>query len=259
MTPDPAHTQASYRVRMEWGPTGAAATSVPGEAAVVVDVLSFSTTLTVAVERGIEVLPYRWRDEHAASYAAEHGALLAVGRAEARSGAGVSLSPARLLAVEGVDRIVLPSPNGSSISFDLAAAGAVVVGGCLRNRRAAASYVAALGGPVSVVAAGERWQDGSLRPAVEDLWGAGAVLAALVDLGVDDLSPEAWMAEAAFRAAVMTGPAGAGLADALRSCASGRELVAAGFAEDVRVAAELDVSDTVPVLRGRSFTDSRGR
>ncbi|MGI9155731.1 MAG: 2-phosphosulfolactate phosphatase [Marmoricola sp.] len=247
MTPDPAHTQASYRLRMEWGPTGAAATAGSGGVAVVVDVLSFTTTLGVAAERGIGVLPFRWRDERAASYAAENDAVLAVGRVEAKGGSGVSLSPASLLTVEGVDRIVLPSPNGSSISFGLAESGVAVVGASLRNRRAVASYAAAQGGVVTVVAAGERWPDDSLRPAVEDLWGAGAVLAALADLGVDDLSPEARVAEAAFRAVQP------GLFGALRSCASGRELVDSGFAEDVEVAADLDVAAVVPVLVGRMF------
>lgn len=253
MTPDPAHTQVSYRVRMEWGPTGAAVTAGSGGMAVVVDVLSFTTTLTVAAERGIEVLPFRWRDERAASYAAENQAVLAVGRVEARSAssAGISLSPAGLLTVAGVDRIVLPSPNGSAISFGLSESAVTVVGASLRNRRAVASYVDAQDGVVTVVAAGERWPDGSMRPAVEDLWGAGAVLAALADLGVGDLSPEARAAEAAFRA-VQAEPAG--LFRALRSCASGRELVGSGFAEDVEVAAELDATSVVPVLVGRMFT-----
>ena len=105
-----------------------------------------------------------------------------------------------------------------------------MVGACLRNRTA----VARTGSPrrdgtVAVVAAGERWPDGSLRPCVEDLWGAGAVLA-LVDVG--DLCPEARVAAAAFRAVEPT------LAAALRDCASGRELAAAGFAEDVEEAAQ---------------------
>ncbi len=99
---DPAHRQLTSRVRFDWGPTGAAAITVgPGGAdiAVVVDVLSFTTTLTVALERGITVLPYRWHDAGAAAYAAEHDAVLAVGRLEQRSGAaGVSLSPAAMAA-----------------------------------------------------------------------------------------------------------------------------------------------------------------
>ena len=188
---NPHHRQLDHRVRFDWGPTGAAAIAEGADVAVVVDVLSFTTTLCVAVERGMTVLPYRWKDERAAAYAEERAATLAVGRFEARSlpgGAGVSLSPAAMARVSGVSRIVLPSPNGSSISFGLAESGATVVGACLRNRRAVADWVAARGGTVAVVAAGERWPDGSLRPAAEDLWGAGAVLALLPR---DDLSPEA--------------------------------------------------------------------
>ena len=101
-----------------------------------------------------------------------------------------------------------------------------------------------------MVAAGERWPDGSLRPAVEDLWGAGAVLAALGDLGVAGLSPEAEQAAAAFTAASTA------LGDRLRASASGRELDAIGFGDDVRVAGELDASDVVPVLEGEAFTAS---
>jgi 2-phosphosulfolactate phosphatase len=215
---DPEHRQTSHRVRFDWGPTGAAAIAEGADVAVVVDVMSFTTTLCVAVERGMTVLPYRWKDERAAAYAAERAAALAVGRLEARSledsgGSAVSLSPAAMARVSGVSRIVLPSPNGSSISFALAETGSTVVGACLRNRTAVADWVAARGGVVAVVAAGERWPDGSLRPASEDLWGAGAVLALLPR---DDLSPEARLAADAFLAIE------ASVVDAVHGCASRR-------------------------------------
>jgi 2-phosphosulfolactate phosphatase len=227
---------------MEWGPTGAAAIGSDVDVAVVVDVLSFTTTLTVAVERGIRVHPFRWKDERAAAYAVEQDAVLAGPR-----GPGVSLSSAAMREVTGVERIVLPSPNGSAISFGLADGAATVVGASLRNRTAVARWVPP-GARVGVVAAGERWPDGSLRPAVEDLWGAGAVLAALVDLGHTGLSPEARVAEQAFRAVAGRLPT------ELRACASGRELVDAGFGPDVDVAATIDVSEVVPVLRGGVFS-----
>ena len=86
--------------------------------------------------------------------------------------------------------------------------------------------------------------DDSLRPAVEDLWGAGSVLALLDDV---TLSPEARVAADAFRAVEAT------LDDALRSCASGGELADAGFAEDVDVAAQLDASHVVPVMDEGEF------
>jgi len=240
---NPAHRQSDHRVRFEWGPTGAGAVAAGADVAVVVDVLSFTTTLTVAVERGITVLPFPWKDERAAAYAAEHDATLAVGRLEARASGvgGVSLSPADMTRVTGVDRLVLPSPNGSSVAALMARSGASVVGACLRNRSAVARHLRDAG-TVVVVAAGERWPDGSLRPCVEDLWGAGAVLAALVDLGVEDLSPEAEVAAAAFRAVADELPA------RLSACASGLELAESGFSEDVAVASMLDVSEVVPVL-----------
>lgn len=242
---DAAHRQHASRVRLEWGPVGAAALA-PVDVAVVVDVLSFTTTVTVAVERGIEVLPFLWKDERAAAFAAEHDAVLAVQRQDAlRGGVGVSLSPVSLATAHGVRRVVLPSPNGSTLSTLLADSGATVVAASLRNRRAVAAWLAprlAAGATVAVVPAGERWPDGSLRPAVEDLWGAGAVIEAL---GPADLSPEAAAAVAAFRAA--------GLPDALAVCSSGRELVAAGFGGDVAMAAEVDASDVVPVLIDGAF------
>jgi 2-phosphosulfolactate phosphatase len=234
------------RIGFEWGPTGAAAVAAPVTA--VVDVLSFTTTLSVAVERGITVYPFRWKDERAAAYAEERSAILARGRSERT---GVSLSPASVRAAVGVERLVLPSPNGSSISLGLAEAGVTVVGASLRNRVAVARWLAERGESLAVVAAGERWPDGSLRPAVEDLWGAGAVLAALVDLGLGGLSPEARVAEQAFRAVEQR------LADELVACASGQELVAMGFRADVDVAAEVDGSDVVPVLVGDAFVPGR--
>ncbi|WP_406023283.1 2-phosphosulfolactate phosphatase [Nocardioides sp. NBC_00850] len=245
---DAQHRQHGYRFRLEWGPVGAEAIG-PVDIAVVVDVLSFTTTLTVAVERGIEVFPFRWRDDRAEAYAREHDAVLAVQRQDAVPGRP-SLSPASLRQAEGVRRLVLPSPNGSTISTLLADGGATVVGASLRNRTAVAEWLAprcAEGASVAFIASGERWPDGTLRPAVEDLWGAGAVLAAL---DPDDLSPEAAMARDAFRAA--------DLPDALHACSGGRELAAKGYADDVVVASEVDGSSVVPLLRGRSFASATG-
>jgi 2-phosphosulfolactate phosphatase len=239
--------QGGHRVRFEWGPEGADAVGPGAAYVVVVDVLSFTTTLTVAAERGIAVLPHRWRDGSAAQVAREHDATLAVGRSRAGPG-DVSLSPATVLRATGVRRLVLPSPNGSTVAARLAATGATVVGVSLRNAAAAAAWVRrhAGGRPVAVIAAGERWDDGPLRPAVEDLWGAGAFVTALGGAGA---SPEARAAAAAYADVAADLPA------ALAECASGRELIRNGWPGDVAVAGERTDSPAVPVLSGGWFTD----
>lgn len=253
MGPVDVFGQSDHLVRAETGPTGALA--VAADVTVVVDVLSFSTSVSIAVDRGCEVLPFGWHDERAAAFAADRGAVLAVGRLEAQ-GAGLdvpTLSPARLESGPLPRRLVLPSPNGSTICSALAGEGAEVVAGCLRNASAVARHLAeevGRGRSVAVVAAGERWPDGSLRTALEDQLGAGAILASLVRLDpipVASFSPEAWSAARLFDA--LRDDVGL----MLRRCVGARELVAKGFADDVDVAGALDSSDVVPVLREGAF------
>ncbi|MEW2136518.1 2-phosphosulfolactate phosphatase [Streptomyces sp. NPDC005409] len=242
--------QAGHGVRFEWGPAGAALLAKDTACLVVVDVLSFTTSVTVAVESGIRVFPYRWRDETAAAFADQVGASLAVGRSKATGTSPWSLSPAALQRAPFTPRLVLPSPNGSTIAA--AAGDSTVVAGSLRNSTAVGRWLADRGygtaeQPAVVVAAGERWPDGSLRPALEDLLGAGAVIAALRRCGRDQLSPEAAMAAAAFDGVEDVGVA-------IADCASGRELIEWGYADDVAIATELDASEVVPVLTGGAFS-----
>ncbi len=245
------YSQADYRVRCEWGSSGADAVGSGTRIVAVVDVLSFTTALTVAVDQGMEVFPFRWRGERAVAFAAQHQAMLAVGRSEVGPGRPVSLSPSTIRAARDVQRLVLPSPNGSTIAHRLAASGATVIGVSLRNAAGAAQWTAQqVSGSlaVAVIAAGERWEvDGSLRPAVEDLWGAGAFIQGLLGQGVTGLSPEAELAAAAYRHVAPN------IREALFGCASGRELVGYGYSHDVEVAAEVDTSDAVPILIGEAF------
>lgn len=247
------YQQQGSGVRFDWGPVGAAsmvAGAGDGAAAVVVvDVLSFTTTVTVAVERGTAVLPYRWRDTTAAVHAKDMGAALAVGRSEVSAENPWSLSPASIRSAPFVERLVLPSPNGSAIAS--AAVGPSLLASSLRNGSAVASALHDEGygspeRPVLVVAAGERWgQDGSLRPAIEDLYGAGQVCDALSALGAS-LSPEAIVAARTWR------EAGDPIAE-LRASASACELVEDGFPEDVDEALGIDVSCCVPRLVDGAF------
>ncbi|WP_045880311.1 hypothetical protein, partial [Pseudofrankia sp. DC12] len=70
----PFTDQAPFAVRSGWGPDDLAALAPGGGVVVIVDVLRFTTAVSVAVSRGAQVLPHRWRDQAAARFAAERGA-----------------------------------------------------------------------------------------------------------------------------------------------------------------------------------------
>ncbi|MGA8791005.1 MAG: 2-phosphosulfolactate phosphatase, partial [Paenarthrobacter sp.] len=163
---------------------------------------------------------------------------------------GLSLSPSSLRHARVLDRVVLPSPNGSTISHQLGSSARQVVAVSLRNAAATAEWAHATlpaEAVIAVIAAGEKWPNGALRPAVEDQLGAGAFIAGLQAAGRRNLSPESEIAAAAFNSAEPR------LAAVLRGCSSGRELIDAGFAEDVSIAAELDGSSSVALLKDGAF------
>jgi 2-phosphosulfolactate phosphatase len=141
---------------------------------------------------------------------------------------------------------VLASPDASTVAHHVGARAPVCVAACLRNAGAVVSWIGAQQPANAVVAAGERWSHASLRPAIEDLWVAGAVIEQLA-AGWSSPSPEAQLARIGYRA--IRG----GEREALMACASGRELTAQGFAIDVEIAAEIDLGREVPVLVDRCF------
>lgn len=224
-------------VELEWGPVGAKVLAERSDVLVIVDVLSFTTSLTVAVARDAKVWPHPWTDG-AEELARQIGAVLARGRS---TGAGPTLSPAGLLDLKVGTRLVLPSPNGSAISHAAIQSNVPIVAGCLRNARAVAALLKNDYHRVGLVPAGERWPDGSLRPCYEDWVGAGAVAAGIGGLA----SPET---EAAALAYASLRP--------LEECRSGRELVQRRFAADVELASTVDVDRVVPVLRDGRYVAS---
>ncbi|MDJ1115509.1 2-phosphosulfolactate phosphatase [Microbacterium dauci] len=195
--------QSRYQLRFDWGVEGLERLA-PADVVVVVDVLRFSSTVAARVAAGEEV-PH---DDAA--------------HAVSRNGAAVATA---------------------------AASAPVVFLGCLQNASAVASAVLAEQArrgartSVNIVAAGELTDVGSLRFAVEDQLGAGAVLAALEALGVDHTSPEAAAASEAFR-----GLRGA-VKHLLTASGSGQELLDAGRRDEVLAAAVHDSVASVPVLR----------
>ncbi len=229
----------------EWGLNGVHTLRERCAVLVIVDVLSFSTAVDIAVARGAEIVPFPLGDRNAAAKAAVAAkALLASPK---RAGEQLSLSPASLQSIEAGTRLMLPSPNGSRLSLE--GGPATVIAGCLRNRTATAqaALLAANGGDIGVIPAGERWRsDDSLRPAIEDWIGAGAILDAL-ELPI---SAEASVARDAFRSAQPD------LAGIIGNCLSGRELVDKGFPRDVELAVQLDVSRAVPTLHDGVYRDA---
>ncbi|GGK36918.1 2-phosphosulfolactate phosphatase [Nocardia camponoti] len=247
--------QREYGLRVDWGRAGANAISHGVACLVVIDVLSFTTTVGIATSRGTTVYPYPWRDASARDFAAANNAQLAVGRREVTEDNPWSLSPAAIKSAPAVERLVLPSPNGSAIAASVR--GTPVAASALRNVSAVADWLIKhqLGtreAPIAIIAAGEHWPNGDgLRPAIEDWLGAGLLAAALADSGRTDLSPEAHAAAATARATP-------NITAAVRDCASGRELRAGGFADDVALAIEIDADLTVPVLVDGAFRAAAG-
>jgi 2-phosphosulfolactate phosphatase len=234
--------QAEFEVRCEWGAHGLRQLGPISDVIVVVDVLSFTTAVDIATARGGVVFPYPFKDESAAAYADSVNAKLA----SADRSSGFSLSPTSLRRLPSGYRLVLPSPNGAALSF--AADHGIVLAACLRNASAVARAATRLGSTVAVIPAGETWPTGELRPCLEDWVGAGAVISALSG----SRSPEASLAAAAFD------HFRDGLAQALRETASGKELIERDFGPDVDLAAQLNVSESVPRLVNRAFVANSG-
>ena len=237
------YEQAQYNIRCEWAEQGIVKLSPGSDVIVIVDTLSFSTCVDIATANGAIVYPYRFKDASAEAYAQSVGGVVATGRS---LGPGFSLSPASLVDIPAGTRLVLPSPNGSTLS--LSTGSLPTFAGCLRNARAVAAAARAAGRRIAVIPAGERWDDGAVRFAVEDLLGAGAIVRYLGGTR----SPEAALAETAFLGVQPN------LARALRECVSGRELVERGFEADVMLASELDSSTNVPMLKEGAYVSALG-
>lgn len=218
---------------------------------VVIDVLSFSTAVDVATARGAIVFPWHEGGPSAVEAAQERQAVLAANRTATATTTATSpwtLSPASLQTIPPGTRLLLPSPNGATISGIARAQGRRTVAGCLRNASAVGHWLAQTGGRVLLVPAGE-WTRSSAhgvgtdvwRTALEDWLGAGAIATVLQGHGAT-LTPEAQDAAARFARCVSD------LRTHLSRCASGRELIERGFRDDVHLAAQHDVSSCVPLL-----------
>jgi phosphosulfolactate phosphohydrolase-like enzyme len=154
-----------------------------------------------------------------------------------------------------VDVVVLVDVLGASpaLSRELSDHPAIVIAGGLTNAGAVARWALEQQGGkgdrfgVALIAAGEPRSDGSLRFALEDLLGCGAIIESLAEVGIDYYSPEAAAAAAAFT----------GLRSATRhliaATESGRAMIVAGRASELETALELDSTTEIPILREFGF------
>lgn len=233
-------TQHESDIRCEWNGMGVTQLILNSDVVVIVDVLSFSTCVDIATSNGAEIYPYPYKDKSAITYAHSIGALLANVQREFVT--GYSLSPTSLLDIPSKTRLVLPSPNGATLS--LATQNVPTIAGCLRNAKAVADMLPKFGARISLIPAGERWPDGSLRVALEDLIGVGAIIQYLKGTR----SFEAQAAEAAFLHFQHN------LAVCVQQSGSGKELIGRGFSRDVDLAVAFNESNCVPLLRNGAYS-----
>ena len=211
------------QVHVEWGEVATREAARRHHFVAVVDVLSFSTTVSMALDRGAEILALSRADIEGmggrAKVAARFGAEVAAKERDSMT-AKFTLSPASLTRVGAGDRLILTSLNGA-LAVSCARGAAALVVACLRNRWAVGEFLARAlrtepGAGVTIVACGEQWSSVTdaegIRPSLEDWVGAGALAARLAESGAS-LSPEAKAAAASF-----DGAARDGLGDWLRAC-----------------------------------------
>lgn len=249
--------QEPYDCRVEWGLRGAREAAKRGDITIIVDVLSFSSTVVTALHHGAVVYPCAPPLSQAQAYADKMGGKLAISRAEAARVGGYSLSPLSYRSTDAGQRIVLCSLNGAACTVAAAASPALLIG-CLLNAAAVAQAADRLrqrypAASVTIVPCGEQWEnsregDNTLRPGIEDYIGAGAILTRLHG----SRSPEAMLCAAAYESAVST----ASLDRLLWECGSGRELRMHGYEEDVRHSSHLDKYDIVPLLVDGRFVNA---
>lgn len=227
-------------INCEWGIEGINKFSSLSDITIIVDVLSFSTCVDIALSQKAIVYPYRFKDDSAVEYAALNNAELASFK---RSKDRFSLSPSSLNNISKGNRIVLPSPNGSELS--LCSLSELTLCACFRNYRLVAEYANSVSENIVVIPAGEKWPNGTIRFAIEDYLGAGALLSELKG----ELSTEAIAAKKLFESL------NPDLYDIVSGSLSGRELIEKGFPEDVDLALELNAGRSVPVLKNKYYVN----
>jgi 2-phosphosulfolactate phosphatase len=244
--------QAPFECRVEWGRRGAREAADRGDITIIVDVLSFSSTVVTALHYGAVIFPHP-NSEAAKDFAERMNAKLILGRSEASKLGVATLSPVSFNSIHQGEKLVLCSLNGAICAWIASKVPALLIG-CLLNASSVAATAnriqRATGANMTVIPCGELWEEveneeNRLRPAIEDYLGAGAILSKLNGTK----SPEAKVCINAFQNSEKM------LAELLWDCGSGRELRERGFEKDVLHSGRLDVYNTVPLLKSDHFVE----
>lgn len=246
--------QSPFECRVEWGFRGARDAAERRDITIIVDVLSFSSTVVTAVNFGAIIFPYpQPLNDQAKAFADKVEAELILGRAEAAKLGKPSLSPVTFGPIHSGKKFVLCSLNGAACTSIASKVPALFIG-CLLNASAVAQVANHLhmetGANVTVIPCGEQWNDvrngeNRLRPSLEDYLGAGAILSKLRGTK----SPEAQVCIGAFQHAKSN------ISELLWECGSGRELRSRGFGNDVRHCSQVDIYQVVPMLHNDHFVN----
>ncbi|MHA6530255.1 2-phosphosulfolactate phosphatase [Paenibacillus sp. BAC0078] len=247
--------QTNYGVKLDWGATGARMASQRGDIVIIVDVLSFSSTVVTATQHQARIFPFPPPiNEEAKAFAKAKHAEIVWGRAEAVREGGHSLSPLSFGAADQARNFVLCSVNGALCTSVASQVPALLIG-CLLNASAVArianQFSQEQNKDITVIACGEKWtdvnlQENNLRPSIEDYLAAGMILSQLHG----SKSPEAEVCIGAYEYSKPN------LQELIWESASGRELRERGYEQDVRYCCQMDTSNTVPHLQEQCFVDA---
>jgi 2-phosphosulfolactate phosphatase len=216
--------------------------------AVVIDVLRATTVITQAIANGAdEVIVFGEIDQVKAMGSASPKPLLCGERAcKPIDGFDLGNSPSEYSRdrVAG-KRLVMTTTNGTRAA--IAAAGFETIYAASFNNLSAVVGALLNQSHVSILCAGT---DGTVTQ--EDLLLAGAIIERLCRAGNDEAGAEAFQLWQAFQASKNS------LTDRLSSTLGGRNLIAAGYKDDIHFCAQIDVTTVLPVVTSRNPITFRG-
>ena len=225
--------------------------SAAGRAAVVIDIIRASTTITIALHHGCAgIVPARTlREAKAVALTLGDDALVAGERAAAKmAGADLGNSPAEYgrERVEG-KTVVLTTSNGTRAFRTIKGARDVIACAFL-NVSATARWLRRAGLDVLIVCAG---RNGHF--CFEDAVGGGMLIDRLSRISDRPLE----LSDGARAARLLYAANQGNLLEMLRGCEWGRDITRKGFGADLEVCAQVDLTDVVPVMRGGRLVADR--